>query len=60
LSARNTISNFGGAGDFQVVLKVDAGIGLGARMPPRGDVMARGIEEGPEPHLAFCAHRRSD
>jgi hypothetical protein len=22
--------------------------------------MARGIEEGPEPHLAFCAHRRSD
>ncbi len=43
----------GCAGDFQVVLKVDASVSLGARMPPRGDMMARRIEEGAEPHPAF-------
>ena len=38
------------------MLKIDAGVGLGPGMPPRGDMMAGRIEEGAEPHLAFAAH----
>ena len=45
-----------GAGDVEIVLEIDAGVGLGARMPPRRHMMAGRIEEGAEPHLAFAGH----
>ena len=47
---------FSGASYVEIVCKVDAGVGLRARMPPRGDVMPRRVEKGAEPHLAFAAH----
>ena len=46
----------GCACDFEIMLEIDAGIGLRTRMPPRRDMMAGRIEEGAEPHLAFAAH----
>ena len=46
------------AGDFEIVRKIDAGVGLRAGMPPRRHMMAGRIEEGAEPHLAFAGHRR--
>ncbi len=45
----------GGARDLEVMLEIDAGIGLRARVPPRRDVMAGRIEESAEPHLAIAA-----
>ena len=51
------LAALGGARDVEIVLEVDAGVGLRARMPPRGDMMPGRIEEGAEPHLAFAAHR---
>ena len=44
------------AGDLHIVLEIDAGVGLGARMPPRGHVVAGRIEEGAEPHLGLGRH----
>ena len=46
------------AGDVEIVLEIDAGVGLRARMPPRRHMMAGRIEKGAEPHLAFARHRR--
>src|SRR5262249_2811753 len=46
----------GGLRDLDIVLKVDAGVGLRIWMPPGGDMMPGRIEEGAEPHLAFAAH----
>ena len=46
------------AGDFEIVLEIDAGVGLRAGMPPRRHMVAGRIEEGAEPHLAFAGHRR--
>ena len=47
-----------GAGDVEIVLEIDAGVGLRTGMPPRRHMMAGRIEEGAEPHLAFAGHRR--
>ena len=52
------LAALGGARDLEIVLEIDAGVGLRARMPPRRDVMPGRIEEGAEPHLAFAGHRR--
>jgi hypothetical protein len=53
------MSNFalGGARQLDIVLEVDASVGLRARMPPRGDVIAGRIEERAEPHFAVGVHR---
>jgi hypothetical protein len=40
------------------VLEIDAGIRLGLRMSPGGDVMAGGIEEGTEPELFTGSRHR--
>ena len=50
------LAALGGAGDLEIVLEIDAGIRLRARMPPRGHVVPRRIEKGAEPHLTFAAH----
>ena len=36
-----------------VMLEIDAGVGLRAGMPPGGDVMSGRIEEGAESELGF-------
>src|SRR5262249_27748233 len=43
--------------ELDVMLEVDAGIGLGIRVTPGRHMVAGRIEKGPEPHLAFaCRH----
>jgi hypothetical protein len=53
----------GGLRQFDIVLKVDAGIGLRLGMTPGGDVVAGRVEEGPEPELfswlPHCRRSRS-
>jgi hypothetical protein len=42
----------GGLRDFDVMLEIDAGVGLRLGMPPGGDMMTGRVEEGAEPELA--------
>ena len=46
------LAALGGLRDLDVVLEVDAGVGLRLRMAPRRDMVAGRIEEGAEPKLA--------
>jgi hypothetical protein len=42
------------------VREIDAGVGLGAGMPPRRHMMAGRIEEGAEPHQTGHRHLASE
>src|SRR5215470_15932237 len=46
---------FGGLRQLDVVLEVDAGVGLRVGVAPRGHMVAGRIEEGSEPHLAWAS-----